>query len=136
MRSATEAKSMRFPRRGYQARRLTGTRVSGTRVFVPGSEPSFDMPPGRPRIFLQKDIRRLARLARERLVLLQVGIAQQRRAALALAKILAGAAQLQVLARDLEAVAVFENDLEPRTRSIRERRGVQQDAGALARIFT
>ena len=63
----------------------------------------------------------------------QIGVAQQRHAALAAADKLAGAAQLQVTAGDLEAVGVFVDDLQPLTRRLAERAGVEQDATGLVR---
>jgi hypothetical protein len=50
----------------------------------------------------------------------KVGVAQQRHSALAAADELAGAAQAQVLPRDLETVGVLEDDLQPRPRGFRQ----------------
>src|SRR2546429_8140814 len=76
---------------------------------------------------------RLACGAHEILVALNVGKAQQRHAALALAEILAGAAQPQVAARDLEAVRALVDRLQAFASALRERAGVEQDACAVAR---
>ncbi len=62
---------------------------------------------------------------------LEVGEAQQRHAALAGAEELAGPAQQQVLARDLEAVDGLVDDLQPRARRFRKRLVVEQEAQRL-----
>src|SRR3970040_1365519 len=66
-------------------------------------------------------------------VALEVGEAQQRHAALALAEVLAGTAQGEVALRDLEAVAAFVDHLEAAARGGPERRRVERDAYAVAR---
>src|SRR5690349_20062705 len=58
---------------------------------------------------------------------LEVGEAQQRNAALARPQHLPGTAQAQVMARDLEAVVVLEDDFKPLARGLRERVLVEQD---------
>src|SRR5688572_15449134 len=65
-------------------------------------------------------------------VALQIGKAQQRRAALALAQEFARAAQQKVLARDLETVARFADQLDAFA-GISRQLAVEQDADALAR---
>ena len=62
---------------------------------------------------------------------LQVGIAQQRHAALAAADKLARTPQLQVLAGDLETVGMLENDLQTLACHRRQGLGIEQDAGGL-----
>ena len=57
---------------------------------------------------------------------LQVGVAQQRHATLPGADKLAGAADMQVLAGDLEAVGVLENDLQPLAGDVAQRPGIDQ----------
>src|SRR2546425_11119500 len=76
---------------------------------------------------------RLARGAHEVPVALDVGKAQQRHAALALAEILAGAAQQQVAARDFEAIRILKNHLQAFAGVARERSAEEQDARAVAR---
>ena len=66
----------------------------------------------------------------------EIGVAQQRHAALAAADELAGAAQVQVLPRDLEAVRVLEDDLQSRPRRFGERPGIKQCADRLVRAAT
>src|SRR6185503_2753966 len=84
-------------------------------------------------VLVEQGFRGLAGLACKYLVLLQVGVAQHRQAALALAEEFAGSAQFEVVARDFETVALFEDHLEPRARGLRERRRIEQDADAVAR---
>src|SRR5437762_14174041 len=74
---------------------------------------------------------RLACGAHEVPVALDVGKAQQRQAALALAEILAGAAQQQVAARDLEAVRALVNHLQAFAGAGGERAAEEQDARAV-----
>ena len=62
---------------------------------------------------MQQIVRSVARLLDQRDVALEVGEAQQRHARLARAEELARTADQEVLARDLEAVGVLEDDLEP-----------------------
>src|SRR5437879_13888069 len=76
---------------------------------------------------------RLACGAHEVPVALDVGKAQQRQAALALAEILAGAAQQQVAARDLEAVRALVNHLQAFAGAGGQRAAEEQDARAVAR---
>src|SRR5689334_12590526 len=76
---------------------------------------------------------RLDRLPRELSVAFEIGEAQQRLAALALAEVFARPAQLQIALRDLEAVRALEDDLEPCTRRIGKRVAEKQDADARAR---
>src|SRR5436190_17859279 len=66
-------------------------------------------------------------------VALEVGEAQQRLAALPLAEVLAGPAQLEIALRDLEAVGAFEDHLQSRSRRLGQRLAVQHDARAIAR---
>src|SRR5688572_28336224 len=63
---------------------------------------------------------------------LEIGEAQERRAALPLAEELARTAQLQVLARDLEAVGALVDHLQPLPR-IALQLAVEKDADALPR---
>src|SRR2546423_15451181 len=76
---------------------------------------------------------RLACSAHEILVALDVGKAQQRHAALALAEILAGAAQQKVAMRDLEAIRALVDHLQAFAGAARERSAEEQDARAVAR---
>jgi len=85
---------------------------------------------------LQQRLGRLARRNQQRLVLVQVREAQQRRAALRLAQDLARTAQGQVLARDLEAVRVLVHHLEARARGLGQRAGVEQDADTVQAAAT
>src|SRR5438445_11634722 len=76
---------------------------------------------------------RLACGAHEVPVVLDVRKAQQRHTALALAEILAGAAQQQVAARDFEAIRILKNHLQAFAGVARERSAEEQDARAVAR---
>src|SRR5207344_2645908 len=66
-------------------------------------------------------------------VLLEVGKAKQRQAALALAEEFARAAKLQVVASDLEAVVALVDHLEALASRRRELGAEEQDADAVAR---
>src|SRR5258706_11342903 len=112
------------------ARSMGCARISGTRVVVRRRQPALDMAPGCLGILLQQGFCGVARVARKRFVFLQVGVAQQRQTALALAEEFARPALSEVLGRDLEAVTLLENHLEARTRRLGQWRRVEQDADA------
>src|SRR5205809_4961440 len=97
------------------------------------AEPALDVGPRRGRMALEHLARRLHRLRDERAVALEVGEAQQRCAALPLAQILAGPAQLEIALRDLEAISAFIDDLQPVARGLRQRFAEKQDAHTLVR---
>ena len=63
----------------------------------------------------------------------EVGVAQERQAALPGPDEFAGAAQAQVLARDLETVGALEDHFQARARQLAQRLGIEQDAGRLRR---
>ena len=104
---------------------------SGLEQFFPPAQPALDVPVGSIGEILQQPLRRRARRVEQSGVGFEVGVAQQRHAALAAAEEFAGAAQAQVLAGDLEAVGVLEDDLQARARRLAERMGVEQDAGRI-----
>src|SRR5690606_10483952 len=79
------------------------------------------------RIVREQVLGQLARRLDQFGIAVEVGIAQQRHAALARTNELARAADLEVLARDREAVGVLEDDLEPRTPGLRPGLGGDQD---------
>src|SRR5258706_9610058 len=107
---------------------------SGLRQLRPRSEPARNMVAPPLRVARDQLGRGLLRRRDELRVALEVGEAEQRIAALALAQDFAGPAQLEVAVRDLESVARFVDHLEARARRLGERAAVEQDAGAVARI--
>src|SRR5690606_34405134 len=96
------------------------------------AEPARDMGPRRFRVAVHQLGRRASRRLDEVAVALELGKAQHRHAALALAQELARAAQLEVAARHLEAVGVLVDDLQPLARRGGEVVREKQDADALA----
>src|SRR5690348_11373011 len=118
-------------RRHRGAGRWRRGRRSCLEVELPRAEPAIEV------------LRRGVRAVREELVgdaacglqqvgiALEVGEAQQRRAALPGAEEFARAAQREVLARDLEAVVALVDDLQTLARHVRERLVVEQDREAL-----
>src|SRR3954470_738740 len=99
---------------------------------LPGAEPALHMARGRLGIVLQQLRRRRAGRLDQIDVALEVGEAQQRRAALALAEEFAGAALLQIVARDLEAVGVLVDDLQAGSRRLRSALVEKKNAHAVA----
>src|SRR5918911_586752 len=82
---------------------------------------------------LQHFARRLDCLLDQVAVTLDIGEAQERLAALPLAEVLTGPAQLEVAARNVEAVGAFVDHFQPRARRLGERLAIQQYADALTR---
>src|SRR5882672_10208171 len=76
---------------------------------------------------------RFDRLPNEVPIALEIGEAQQRLAALALAQVFARAAQLEIALRDLEAIRALEDHLQPGSRAVGQWLAIEQDADALAR---
>src|SRR5437763_2877077 len=102
-------------------------------VFLSASKPTIEMPVRRGRIVREQLVGHVARLFDQCDVALQIGEPQQWNARLACAEKLTGAANLQILARNLEAVAVLVDDLETLLRGVGERLLEQQHARAFHR---
>src|ERR1044071_4915380 len=84
------------------------------------AQPALDVGPRRRRIGLDQLRGRAARRLDERAVAAEIGEAKQRVAALALAEVFAGSPQLEVVARNLEPVAVLADHLQARARGLRQ----------------
>src|SRR6185295_4397219 len=97
------------------------------------AQPALDMGPCRRRVGLDQLRGSAACRLDEHAVAAQIGKAEQRVPALPLADVLAGSPQLEVVARDLEPVAVLAYHLEPRARGIRQAFPEKKDADAVAR---
>src|SRR6185369_679000 len=97
------------------------------------AQPALDMGPRRRRVGLDQLGGRAARRLDERAVAAEIGEAEQRVAALALAEVFAGAPQLEVVPRDLEPVAVLADHLQARARRIRQALPEEECADAVAR---
>src|SRR6185312_16819074 len=95
------------------------------------AEPAVEMALRRCRIGPQQPVCRVARLLDQRDVALEVREAQQRHAGLTRTQEFAGAADQQVLPRDLEAVGRLVEHLQALLRRIGQRLLEQQYAGAL-----
>src|SRR5688572_31912524 len=108
-------------------------RISCRRVSDARTEPTLDMRARRLRIRVDQICGGAARRFDQLGVALEIGEAQQRQPALALSEVLPGSAQLEVAARDLEAVGRLVDDFEARARGRRKLAAIQQDAGALPR---
>src|SRR5437762_13345602 len=80
--------------------------------LLPGAQPALHMGARRGRVLLDQLSAGVLGSRDEVGVAFEIGEAQQRRAALALAQVLPRAAQLQVQMRDFEAVGSFINDLQ------------------------
>src|SRR5436305_15071071 len=91
---------------------------AGVGVVAAPAEPALDVPARRIRRALEEAQRDRARVLDQAGITLEVGEAQERRAGLARAEELAGAADLQVAARDLEAVVGLEHRLQARLRRL------------------
>src|SRR2546425_2360342 len=102
--------------------------------IAPRAEPALEVRARGSGMALEHLCRRLDRLHDKLAVALEIREAQQWLAALPLAQILAGPAQLEIALGDLETVATFEDDLQPVAGSLRQRVSEKQDAYALARI--
>src|SRR5688572_26256587 len=100
--------------------------------LLPGPEPARDMRPGGARVALEERLRRLPRGVDELRVPPEIGKAQQRLAALALAQDLARAAKLEIELGDFEAVVVLEDDLQALARGLGKPLPEEQDAVACA----
>src|SRR5688572_5553360 len=105
-----------------------GEPESRLQQFMAAAEPAGEVGARRGWLRAQELDGRAARRVEQIEVGVDVGETQHRDPALARAEELAGAAQPQVLARDLEAVAVLEDDLQPRPRGVGERVLVEQYA--------
>src|SRR4051812_2714866 len=97
------------------------------------AEPARDVAARRAGIVADQGFGGLARRFDERAVLVRVGEAQQRHAALAFAQVLARPAQLEVELGDAKAVAVLVDDPQALARRLRELVAEQENAIARAR---
>src|SRR3954466_15248142 len=97
------------------------------------AQPTLDVGSRRGRVGLDQLRGSTACRLDQRAVAAEVGEAEQRVAALPLADVFARAAQLEVVTRDLESIAVLVDHLEPRARGMRKACAEEQDADALAR---
>src|SRR5262245_22128287 len=95
------------------------------------AQPAFDMRLCGGGILPQKRVGRVAGLLDQRRIALQIREAQQRNTGLLCAEEFTRAANDEILARDLEAVAVLVDDLEARFRGIGKRLLEQKVACAL-----
>ncbi len=87
-------------------------------VFGLAAEPAFQMLRGKLGVLAQQHGCPMPRPFQQVRIGLQIGKAQERAAALARAKQLAGAANLQVLPGNLETIAGLRHRLQPRTRGV------------------
>src|SRR5678815_2088754 len=97
------------------------------------AQPTLDVGPRRRRVGLDQLGRSAARRLDERAVAAEIGEAEQRVPALPLADIFAGPPQLEIVARDLESIAVLADHLQPRARGVRQVFPEEEDADAVAR---
>src|ERR1044071_927503 len=97
------------------------------------SEPALHVGPRRDGIGFDQLVRRTAGRPDERTAAAEIGEAKQRVSALPFADKITPSAQLKVVARDLESVAVLADHLDARFGRIRQVFSKEEDADAVAR---